>query len=336
MSSFSSRIVEGVLSSPLYYPIVGMAKRTMINTAGSIGLDWEDVRESLRRQNDDWDVIINAVRAENPSVGEPPEYFQKKFHGYSEGNLCLDSALEQEIASKAVGGRNFPGEGLNGENILRGRYDKQLRELGASLQEGDTIVDMGCGTGTSTRRLAALYPQASKIVGLDLSPYMIAVGRHLLTLGTDSSAGPNSFEWIEDISADAAKRCTLELSEIAQVSSLSVFLNPKPNSIPLTPPTITIYAVYGHQTRFEDGSVGLVSLCLVIHELPQSAIREVIHEAHRILRPGGVLAVMEMDPVAPGYVKLRANAALFSILRSTEPYLDEYFELAPHLPEVFY
>ena len=37
---------------------------------------------------------------------------------------------------------------------------------------------------------------------------------------------------------------------------------------------------------------------------------------------------------SPGYRKLRANTMLFSILRSTEPYLDEYFDLAPTLPSL--
>ncbi len=49
------------------------------------------------------------------------------------------------------------------------------------------------------------------------------------------------------------------------------------------------------------------------------------------MEPGGCLALMEMDPTAPGYRKLRANPWLFSVLRSTEPWLDEYFSI-PSLP----
>ena len=32
------------------------------------------------------------------------------------------------------------------------------------------------------------------------------------------------------------------------------------------------------------------------------------------------------------YVKLRSNAMLFAVLQSTEPFLNSYFEFAPHLP----
>ena len=46
------------------------------------------------------------------------------------------------------------------------------------------------------------------------------------------------------------------------------------------------------RTNLEDASADLVSCCLVMHELPQSATKAVIAEAYRILRPGGTFAVM--------------------------------------------
>lgn len=38
-----------------------------------------------------------------------------------------------------------------------------------------TILDIGCSVGLSSRYLATAYPQA-QVTGLDLSPYMLAVG----------------------------------------------------------------------------------------------------------------------------------------------------------------
>jgi len=74
---------------------------------------------------------------------------------------------------------------------------------------------------------------------------------------------------------------------------------------------------------------------LFLHELPYEAAKSIIAEAQRILRPGGVLAIMEMDPTAPGYRKARSQALLFSVFKSTEPYLDSYFDLtAPQLGDI--
>ena len=44
----------------------------------------------------------------------------------------------------------------------------------------------------------------------------------------------------------------------------------------------------------------MVSLSLVIHELPPAATREVAAEALRLLKPGGQLWVTEMDFETPG------------------------------------
>lgn len=46
---------------------------------------------------------------------------------------------------------------------------------------------MGCGTGTSTRRLAARCPLAQRVVGVDLSPHMVAVGTLLRARGVTAA-----------------------------------------------------------------------------------------------------------------------------------------------------
>lgn len=46
------------------------------------------------------------------------------------------------------------------------------------VEKGGVIVDFGCGVGTSTRLLAGSIPDARRVIGIDLSPYMVAVGKH--------------------------------------------------------------------------------------------------------------------------------------------------------------
>ena len=76
-------------------------------------------------------------------------------------------------------------------------------------------------------------------------------------------------------------------------------------------------------TGLPDASFDLVSAFLMFHELPQKASREILHEARRLLRPGGYLAIMEMNPKSEVYATMPPY--ILTLLKSTEPYMDEYF-----------
>ncbi len=78
-------------------------------------------------------------------------------------------------------------------------------------------------------------------------------------------------------------------------------------------------------TGLPDQSFDLVSACLLFHELPQKAAKEIFIEARRLLRPGGYLSIMDMNPASEAYRKMPAY--IFTLLKSTEPYLDQYFNL---------
>ena len=64
---------------------------------------------------------------------------------------------------------------------------------------------------------------------------------------------------------------------------------------------------------------------MLFHELPQSAAIAILNEARRLLRPGGHLAIMDMNPKSEIYSKMPPYVK--TLLKSTEPYLDEYFSL---------
>ena len=78
-------------------------------------------------------------------------------------------------------------------------------------------------------------------------------------------------------------------------------------------------------TGLATASVDLVSLQFVCHELPQSATRAVLAEAFRLLRPGGVLLMVDQDPGSSVLQRLPAPVA--TLLKSTEPFIEEYFAL---------
>jgi len=78
-------------------------------------------------------------------------------------------------------------------------------------------------------------------------------------------------------------------------------------------------------TGLASGSVDLVSLQFVCHELPQAATRAVLAEAFRLLRPGGVLLMVDQDPRSS--VLQRLPALVATLLKSTEPFIEQYFAL---------
>ena len=78
-------------------------------------------------------------------------------------------------------------------------------------------------------------------------------------------------------------------------------------------------------TGLPSATFDLVSACLVFHELPQTAAQEIFLEAKRLLRPGGYFAIMDMNPRSPIYQTMPPY--ILTLLKSTEPYLDQYFTL---------
>ena len=85
-----------------------------------------------------------------------------------------------------------------------------------------------------------------------------------------------------------------------------------------------VHAAAEH-TYLPAASYDLVSLFLICHELPQTATLEIFQEAHRLLKPGGHIAIMDMNPASEIYSQMPPY--ILTLLKSTEPYLDQYFSL---------
>lgn len=205
--------------------------------------------------------------------------------------------MEVEVAAKAVHARLWPDAGAQGDAMLRQSYHDVLK---AELPEAPrAIVDLGCGVGMSTETLQALYPNA-QVAGVDLSPYFLAVAKYrqkvrgeALMRGGDEARGSVS--------------------------------NALPPHRLTASPQITWHHAPAEATNLPATSYDLVSVCLVFHELPQSAARSVLKEARRLLRPGGHLAIMDMNPRSQVYASM--PPFVLTLLKSTEPYLDQYFAL---------
>lgn len=102
-------------------------------------------------------------------------------------------------------------------------------------------------------------------------------------------------------------------------------------SAPVLHPIRWVHAL-GEDTKLESASFDLTSICLVMHELPASATKAMLGEMRRLLRPGGHVAIMDMNPKSEIHAKMPPY--VLTLLKSTEPFLDEYFGL--DLEQVIY
>jgi len=282
----ATALLEGIFKVK---PIMGFAaanaRKMMVKRGESIGYSWSDEVDALKRAKEQLDAEYERL-LDADLHSNYPSYYCVPFHAYDEGNLSWQAAMEAEPAAVTVHsplyGDNPSDLRPDGDRMLRHRFHQEmvvmLKERGGMTPE--RIVDIGCSTGLSTMKLHETFPTA-KITGVDLSPYMCAVGAYKL----QQRGSPDALAHIEYRHAA------------------------------------------GEATGLADGSVDLVTICLVHHELPTHAAKDIFREAYRLLKPGGSLAVMDVNPVSPTFVKLATNPLFFAAFRSTEPYITEYIQM---------
>ena len=262
----------GLLRRPLFF----QARQLIIRTAEHSGIPWRARREELRQ------AAAPLLESSTTTGLTPPAYYRARFHAYEQGNLCWQAAAEAEQATDAMALRVWPDDDLTPAQAQT-RLRDAIHAAVQPLLQGPIrrVVDLGCSVGVSTQALAIWLNQRADaagfdrptVIGLDLSPDMLAVAR------------------VRDCQGLVAEWC------------------------------------HGaaESTGFESGSVDLISLQFVCHELPQQATHAVLAEAGRLLRPGGVLVMVDQDPASSVLQRLPAPVA--TLLKSTEPYIEQYFAL---------
>ncbi|NJL22720.1 MAG: class I SAM-dependent methyltransferase [Leptolyngbyaceae cyanobacterium SM1_3_5] len=108
----------------------------------------------------DWEAASQQFC--NPQVEYPDYYRSQNFHGIQGGYLNLSAALSYDPIVQYV----LP----PGESIVRSALIDRI------TSQPRRILDLGCGTGSTTLKLKQAFPQA-EVIGLDLSPYMLVVAQ---------------------------------------------------------------------------------------------------------------------------------------------------------------
>ncbi|MGG6269760.1 class I SAM-dependent methyltransferase [Leptolyngbya sp. AN03gr2] len=117
-------------------------------------------REEMRRVHQSIDWASECDRLTDPNLVYPNYYKTQNFHGIEGGYLTIGAATSYDpITQLALP----PNETWVRQQVIDAIQGQPLR-----------ILDLGCGTGSTTVLLKQAFPSA-EVFGLDLSPYMLAV-----------------------------------------------------------------------------------------------------------------------------------------------------------------
>lgn len=118
-----------------------------------------DREELLRYRNSiDWDAEGDRFR--RPQLDYPDYYRSQNFHGIKNGYLSVDAAVTYDPVTRYA---LPPHEDWVRQGVIEHIQGQPRR-----------ILDLACGTGSTTLLLKKAFPNA-EVIGLDLSPYMLVV-----------------------------------------------------------------------------------------------------------------------------------------------------------------
>ncbi len=306
--SVLSRVVNAAINFPPLFGVMKIGARAAIKgTAEKRSVPWAANVSTLESTPEVFQIMEEL---ENKAI-EYPLYYTQPFHGYDTGNLSWQAAFEVEPASDAMALRVYKTETeisvMEAQTRVRmGILDhvQKFANQHGVLKNPTDIIDIGCSVGVSTRWLAKQYPNAD-ILGLDLSPYMIAVAelrerqRERGVVGGDdgflitpSADQLNSTNSSSDSSASSRRR---------------------------------IKYMHGNMESSDlpDASFDFVSVQFVAHECPAHVLVNLVAECRRLVRPGGMVLIADNNPRSKVIQNL--PPVLFTLMKSTEPWSDEYY-----------
>ena len=268
LSRFVNLLIQ---TKPIYGIMQRQARQVLIRTAEKNGIPWRKNYQELEQSGAK--DLLNSL-TNNDLVY--PDYYQVPFHAYDEGNLCWKAAFEAASATYSMGLRVWKDEDLTWQEAqqrLRHSFYQVLEQY--TPPKITNILDLGCSVGISTLALHRYFSQKQdspiNTIGLDLSPYMLAVAKT-----TDRQQEIS--QWLHGL---------------------------------------------GESTGLADNSLDIVTLQFVIHELPRQATKQILQEVLRILKPGGVMGIVDNNPASPVIQGL--PPVLFTLMKSTEPWSDDYY-----------
>ena len=143
-NSFGRMLKMTILENPVLLPVLRLLVGAIVG------------KENLK--------LYDTVDWNDTSNYQYPEYYSSKnFHGIQDGYLSAIAPITYDAVTRFAAPPN----------------EKKQRQLAISAIKGKPrrILDLGCGTGSSTIMLQQAFPEA-EVTGLDLSPQMLTVAQH--------------------------------------------------------------------------------------------------------------------------------------------------------------
>jgi len=301
-----SNFVNFLISiKPLFNIMKFAARKTLIDTAEKKGIPWSERATVLQDKIENLEQIYKSICSNE--ITTYPKYYTQEFHAYDEGNLNWKAAIECESATMSMALRVWPDEQLTyieAQDRLRLSFLDNVKKyiIDNKAIMPSNIVDVGCSVGVSTFYLSD-YFKDSNIEGLDLSANFLTIAKLRQDLVTDTSSSSINFTPQEqDVIEASILKNKFSNSNVDRIKWIHANAEkiPQPNN-----------------------KYDLTAVSFMFHELPSDASDDILKELYRVTAPGGVIAITDNNPQSKVIQNL--PPVLFTLMKSTEPWSDEYY-----------
>ncbi len=171
------------------------------------------------------------------------------------------------------------------------------------VREGDTVLDLGSGGGKICYMAAQLVGPEGQVIGVDMNDDMLALARKYQAYMAERLGGDRVRflkGYIQDLALDvAAMECYLEQHPVANAhdyAALQDWQRRQRREHPL----------------IADNSVDLVISNCVLNLVDDAAKAQLVAEIHRVLKPGGRVAIADIVSDEPVPDSLKNDPQLWS------------------------
>lgn len=251
---------------------------------------------------DSSDTITSKQFKQWQKENDPEEYwFNPVIHTL--GNTGFFGAVHAAVgaaSTKIIDKVAYKGRDIRSvvANELKDRVLENKQDNSTSIR----VLDMACGVGMSTRALKKAFDGIENvtIIGLDTSPEMVEMSELLTVHESDleTAKKPGGFRYFV---RKTARRLTRRKPLSRQIEAAEVS-------------NITFFVGNAEATPFLEGNFDLVTVMYCFHEVPEYGRDAIIKEARRLLKPGGIFAVVD---ISTDYTPSES-------MLSGEPYVIEY------------